>query len=54
LRFRDRRVLSFASFDARRLRRSAGGAVEVVVTDDVARYAVRVDGTNVLVSRRPG
>ena len=34
LRFRDRRVLSFASFDARRLRRSAGGAVEVVVTDD--------------------
>ena len=34
LRFRDRRVLSFASFDARRLRRSAGGAAEVVVTDD--------------------
>ena len=34
LRFRDRRVLSFASFDARRLRRSAGSAVEVVVSDD--------------------
>jgi hypothetical protein len=34
LRFRDRRVLSFASFDARRLQRSAGSAVEVVVTDD--------------------
>jgi len=44
LRFRDRRVLSFASFDARRLRRSAGGAVDEVVTDDGQSWRSPVGG----------
>jgi D-alanyl-D-alanine dipeptidase len=45
LRFRDRRVLSFASFDARRVRRSSGGAAEEVVSDDGNTWRATQGGT---------
>jgi hypothetical protein len=38
-------VLSFASFDARRLRRSAGTTTEVVVTDDGNTWRASPAGT---------